>query len=75
MAVFDNKPLSWGEKLILATSLRREASLLLAEAVRIEDGLKADQKLLADLIDERLRTGAIRQPGQPLQPEGLDAHA
>jgi len=43
MAVCNPKPLSWGERMELAQSLRKEAAEKIAEAQRIEDGLSADQ--------------------------------
>lgn len=43
MAVWNPKPLSWGERMELAQSLRKEAAEKIAEAQRIEDGLSADQ--------------------------------
>ena len=41
--LYDPKPLSWGERMELAQSLRKEAAEKIAEAQRIEDGLSADQ--------------------------------
>lgn len=43
MAVWDNRPLSWGERLTLANALRREAAEKISEAQRIEAGLQADR--------------------------------
>ena len=52
MAVWDNKPLSWGERMALANTLRREAAEKIVEAQRIEDGLQADQDAVYAAIEK-----------------------
>ena len=66
MAVYDNRPLSWGERMALANNLRREAAEKIAEAQRIEDGLQADQDAVYESIEKSKMT-----PNAELRP--LDA--